>query len=362
MHRSNGKTPRRRCRFPLLSILFLSFRCVTSFVAERTFCTRARRTMTTGNAKFDRALTWVSTKFMVADSGATDEEHASLGLALSGLSNGGFCKQVMFSYEDFHGANGVLSLVGCDVDRIAFMFCNFSDAAFSSLTRLIQNAANIRHLHLHDSLPRGSVRKLVDAFRHTAIRRIELCIQNVGVDDDGTNVLIDAVFALGRNRRVEQFSIDVRVPAFHAQRCRRMIDALRWNAWATDVKLQFKVYGFYNEDIVSWTRPITELIEANRAVARIINAQTPPLGDGYGTDSGDWEALPNEMVCAVAERVWPSSAALEMAYVCQRLRDCVLSDYVVRLRMGPDDADGYTGFGDWRLLYRAAWMEQQQQE
>jgi hypothetical protein len=78
----------------------------------------------------------------------------------------------------------------------------------------------------------------------------------------------------------------------------------------------------------------------------------PALGDARGA-SGEFDVLPNEMLCAVARRVWPSREAVVFSWVCRRARDCMLSDYVVQQRMGVG-RDGTRTRGDPSLLWRAA--------
>lgn len=87
------------------------------------------------------------------------------------------------------------------------------------------------------------------------------------------------------------------------------------------------------------------------AVVRIVNAATPDLGDGQQTDSGgDLAALPNELLCIVAARLWPTRSLLQLGWTCRLLRDCSLNNYVAHQRYG-------VGYGDWRQHYRAAWLD-----
>ena len=95
-------------------------------------------------------------------------------------------------------------------------------------------------------------------------------------------------------------------------------------------------------------------MHANRALGHVIDARTPPLGDGL-TPSGDFDVLPNEMLCAVAVRLWPSAAALVLSQTCRRWRDVVHGSHVVQHRVGRD-GDGAYCFGDRRLLYRAVYL------
>jgi hypothetical protein len=93
--------------------------------------------------------------------------------------------------------------------------------------------------------------------------------------------------------------------------------------------------------------------ECNMHANNIINERTPPLHNGLRTSSGDFDELPNEMVCAIAERVWPTEAALtSFVHVCARFRDCMLSDYVVKHRHGRCPDTGAWTNGDWRFFYR----------
>lgn len=67
----------------------------------------------------------------------------------------------------------------------------------------------------------------------------------------------------------------------------------------------------------------------------------------------DFDALPNEMLCAIAERMWPTEAALTaFVHVCARFRDCMLSDYVVKHRHGRRPDNGQWTSGDQRFFYR----------
>lgn len=86
-------------------------------------------------------------------------------------------------------------------------------------------------------------------------------------------------------------------------------------------------------------------------LSRIINKHTPPLGDGQevGGAGGLVASLPNEVWALVAERVWPERALLELGWTCRLMRSCCLTNYVAYLRYGP-------GRGDWRQIYREAWM------
>lgn len=73
----------------------------------------------------------------------------------------------------------------------------------------------------------------------------------------------------------------------------------------------------------------------------------PPLGDGQEAGgAGVFAALPNELICAIAERVYPTRSLIEMAWTCGLLRSCV-NNYVAYLR---------TGVSDWRILYRDAFL------
>jgi hypothetical protein len=87
------------------------------------------------------------------------------------------------------------------------------------------------------------------------------------------------------------------------------------------------------------------------AVVRVVNAATPDLGDGQQTNSGgDLAALPNELLCIVAARLWPTRSLLQLGWTCRLLRDCSLNNYVAHQRYG-------AGYGDWRQHYRAAWLD-----
>lgn len=96
---------------------------------------------------------------------------------------------------------------------------------------------------------------------------------------------------------------------------------------------------------------VLDTVKCNRGIAELINNRTPPLGDGQSVGgAGDLVAtLPNEVWALVAERVWPERALLELGWTCQLLRACCLTNYVAHLRYGP-------GRGDWRQIYREAWM------
>jgi hypothetical protein len=64
----------------------------------------------------------------------------------------------------------------------------------------------------------------------------------------------------------------------------------------------------------------------NAALAELAR---PVLGDGL-TASGDFDALPNEVLCLVAQRAGTVAALLTMAHACRRLRDVAFADCVVR--------------------------------
>lgn len=71
----------------------------------------------------------------------------------------------------------------------------------------------------------------------------------------------------------------------------------------------------------------------------------PPLRNGQEAGgAGDFAELPNELICAIAERLYPDRSLVQMAWTCGLLRSCV-NNYVAYLR---------TGILDWRIIYREA--------
>jgi len=73
---------------------------------------------------------------------------------------------------------------------------------------------------------------------------------------------------------------------------------------------------------------INTIIKNNKSIAEIINKNTPPLSEGYG-DCGEFDVLPNEILCQIAMLAWPSFQALQLAHTCRRWRDCIFSDWVL---------------------------------
>lgn len=67
--------------------------------------------------------------------------------------------------------------------------------------------------------------------------------------------------------------------------------------------------------------------ESNRIASKLVFSV--PLGDGYGTDSGDFELMPNEMLCEIVAHMCARDI-IEMAWVCRRWRDCAYSDYTTK--------------------------------
>jgi hypothetical protein len=316
----------------------------------------------TGNARFDWLLQGVSERrFYTWASGATDAEFVSLGLRLGDMVAEGLVESIIMAMETFTGPDGLMAFVRCGAPYFSFSSCTFSDVGFSTLCRWMRNTAPVGVLCLYScDIPYesdagvGNISRLADAISTGLFKEVRFKAKMPWYSDATTCLML----AVGRSRNVISFTLDVDVSDVwggvdYLQQLHTWGHALHWNTTMQEIIC----YGI--RDIQSF-KYVQQTACGNRDVAQIIDAQTPPLGDGYGTDSGDWEALPNELVCAVAERVWPPTAALEMAYVCQRFRDCVLSDYVVRLRHGAD-ADGRWGYGDWRLFYRDVWLEIEQQ-
>lgn len=90
------------------------------------------------------------------------------------------------------------------------------------------------------------------------------------------------------------------------------------------------------------------LILANASVVRLFK-RAPRLGDAQQTDSGgDLAELPNDVLCRVAELMWPSRALMELAWTCRLLRDVALCDYVALHRHG---------IYDWRAVPREACVD-----
>jgi hypothetical protein len=144
--------------------------------------------------------------------------------------------------------------------------------------------------------------------------------------------------ALAENRTVEYFRFDELVSDAVRQSFR---DAMHCNLVVK------KLPALRHWGTVAWHAT------ANASVAQIVDARTPLLRDGLRTSSGDFDALPNEMPCAIAERMWPTEAALTaFVHVCARFRDCMLSDYVVKHRHGRRPDNGQWTSGDQRFFYR----------
>lgn len=68
------------------------------------------------------------------------------------------------------------------------------------------------------------------------------------------------------------------------------------------------------------------------------------------TASPDWDALPNELLCAVVARVYPTRALIEVSHTCRRMRDACFTDYVLRQRLQLPNGYGKT-VHELRVLY-----------
>lgn len=94
--------------------------------------------------------------------------------------------------------------------------------------------------------------------------------------------------------------------------------------------------------------PTRILLDNNKYVSRLFDKGMAPLGDGQQHNSGgDLAALPNEVLCMVAERLYPTASLLNLSWTCHLLRDNALSSYVAALRI-PHSR------GDRRFVFRAA--------
>jgi hypothetical protein len=85
---------------------------------------------------------------------------------------------------------------------------------------------------------------------------------------------------------------------------------------------------------------------ANRDATTLL--LTEPPGDGYDVEAGDFEVMPNELLCMIAGRM-PVYAAIELSTVCRRWRDCVFADCTVReLTDGDGDRERFL-FRNWAV-------------
>jgi len=78
------------------------------------------------------------------------------------------------------------------------------------------------------------------------------------------------------------------------------------------------------------------LLNANRRINKVLR-DTPPLNDG-NTDAGDFDALPNELLCEITIQLWNimPETAFAFAHTCKRARDCVYSDWTAQKYLGAD--------------------------
>jgi hypothetical protein len=318
----------------------------------------------TGDERLDYALYSVSNGFVsVINCDASDEQLVAFGQRVAFLASEGIVSVMYCSHTTFRGPNALMTLVQCGLRIIKFFGVAFIGDGFAALCRLMKNCANIQQLSLQRctfNLRDAGVGKrecddddlinmLTDAIAVTSIKT--LCINTtIGIRVN------DLTMAAGRNRKIKNFTVRYDGEEHYYQTsefadswldlCNRI---LHWNTTLSSMAIDRP-----------GARQIIWLNTGNAyaGIGSVITDATPPLGDGY-TASGDFDDLPNEMVCEIAMRVWPTRAALEMAHVCQRFRDCVLSNYVVRWRHGPDE-EGRWGYGDWRLFFRDLYDEEKE--
>jgi len=91
------------------------------------------------------------------------------------------------------------------------------------------------------------------------------------------------------------------------------------------INFDISVSAFWRTDVYS---EMSALKDRNKLIREVINENTPPLGNGW-SDAGDFDALPNEMLCQIAMLVWPTHQAIILAHTCRRWRDVVMSDLVI---------------------------------
>jgi hypothetical protein len=177
-----------------------------------------------------------------------------------------------------------------------------------------------------------------------------LVLNNCSLDAELCLVLARA---LKRNRSLERlFFYD---GAFSVASARALLDAMHGNysLIRIDYSLDWLPPCYHHEAVRA---QLYATVDANRVASLVYDAdRTPALGDGL-MPSGDFDALPNEIMCRVACRLWPSEAALIVSQVCRRWRDVVQGNHVIQHRMGRD-ADGCYQFGHRRLFYRAVYLE-----
>jgi len=153
------------------------------------------------------------------------------------------------------------------------------------------------------------------------------------------SILIDINLNLSRRSGVDDYISDIISGLYHNTN-------LKWLEFGgihindTHIKSIINMLQF-NTTIISITScecfndKIRDYLKPNRKINYFISKS--PLGDGT-TDAGDFDALPNEILCQITIQLWNTSpkTAFEFANACKRARDCVYSDWTAQNYLGLD--------------------------
>jgi hypothetical protein len=218
-----------------------------------------------------------------------------------------------------------------------------TDVDVAVLCNAIQSVNRIERICIARALSDEDVRSICEMVRHsttlTSLMLNECCLL-----DDHCALLAEV---LKHNRTLKM--LDIQRNRFGAVGVGHFLDALRGN-----YTLHMILYTELNGDTLE-SRQLDTIGTANFFASGDVVSACRDADHGFGF-SGDFDELPNEMLCSIAERVWPTTSALTFSHVCRRFYDVMFSDYVVKHRAGRY-ANGTWTHGNWHLLYRNAFLE-----